>query len=118
MENVRNLLISKGGGYRNIPRQLVEERVEKFVKKTRNTTPKELREPWKGLVLFTVVEYFGWDYEEGAEYLNITPRTAKTRYDEAKYMFSFASMWTRRTYNGGKFVLNLRDYIYYNIYRR
>lgn len=118
MEKFRNSLIVRGGGYRAVPRPQVEERVERFVKKTRNTTVKELREPWRGLVVYTLVQYFGWEIDEAADYVGVCNKTAKNSFDDNKATYNMAALFTKNSYNGSKFIFNLRDYIYYNIYRK
>lgn len=118
MKKYSNLLISKGGGYRYIPRPLVEERVTKFVKKTRACKPDELKEPWRGLVIYTLVEFFEWELSDAAEFLKVSNKTTGRRVSEAREIYGFTSLLTKNTYNGSKFIYDLRDYIYYNIYRK
>ncbi len=117
MKNYTNYLISNGG-YREIPAADVKDRVERYVKRTRYTTPQELSEPWKGLVMFTLVEYCEWDLWDVAEYLQVTERTVKTKFDHAKAMLRMASFTSKIASNGSKFVSDLRYYIYYNIHPR
>lgn len=118
MKNYPNLLISKGGGYRELPRPEVEERVTRFVRKTRACNPQELREPWRGLVMYTLVEYFEWEVNDAADFLGVSIKTCGKRVSEARNMYGLATLLTKNTYNGAEFVINLRDYIYYNIYRK
>lgn len=118
MSNYPNYLKIKGGGYQDIPTADVKNRVERFLKKTRHTTPQQLSEPWKGLVMYTLVEFCEWDLRDVAEYMQVTERTVKTKFDHAKAMFRMASFTSKITSNGSKFVYDLRDYIYYNMYRK
>lgn len=118
MKDCNSLIIRGGGAYRSIPRELVKERTERFLKRTRNCTPQELKEPWKGLVIYTLVQYYGWEFEECAEYLQLHKRTVQKDWGDAKSAFKLAQTFTRFAKNGAAFVSNLRDYIYYNIYRK
>lgn len=118
MKNYRNYLTFRGGGYVDIPAAEVKNRVERFVKKTKACSPQSLKEPWKGLIIYTLVEFFEWEFKDAAEYLDVTVKTAKTKVEEAKRMYSLASLTSKLTSNGSKFVFDLRDYIKYNIYRK
>ena len=114
-----NLLISKGGGgYANIPATLVKERTTKFVKKTRNTTPDKLKEPWKGCVCYTLIQFFGWDFGDVSKFLNYSEKTVRKDFQEARDAYSMTALLSKNSYNGAKFIFDLRDYIYYNMYRR
>lgn len=117
MKNYTNYQISNGG-YREIPAAAVKDRVKRFVLRTRNCSPNELKEPWKGLVAYTLVEYCEWDLWDVAEFLQFSQKTAQRRYDEAKRLFRMASFTSKITSNGSKFVSDLQYYIYYNIHRR
>lgn len=113
-----NLLISKGGGYANISAVLVKERTTKFVKKTKNTTPDNLKEPWKGCVCYTLIQFFGWEFKDVSEFLNYSEKTVRKDFQEARDAYSMTALLTKNSYNGAKFIFDLRDYIYYNMYRR
>ena len=117
MKNYPNYLISNGG-YREIPAADVKDRVKRFVLRTRNCEPQQLKEPWKGLVVYTLVEYCEWDLWDVAEFLKISESTIRRRLSEAQRMFRMASFTSKITSNGSKFVYDLRDYIYYNMYRK
>lgn len=117
MKNYPNYLITSGS-YREIPAADVKDRVERFVRRNKACYPKDLKEPWKGLVIYTLVEYFEWDFKDAADFLEVSVRTAKDKAEEAKRMFRAASFASKISYNGSKFVNDLRDYIYYNISRR
>lgn len=118
MSNYPNFMKFKGESYRDIPPADVKDRVERYIKRTRHTTPQQLSEPWKGLVMYTLVEYCEWDLVDVAEYLQVTERTVKTKFDYAKTMFRMATFTSKITSNGSKFVRDLGYYIYYNIHRR
>lgn len=118
MSNYPNFMKFKGESYRDIPAAVVKDRVERYIKRTRHTTPQQLSEPWKGLVMYTLVEYCEWDLVDVAEYLQVTERTVKTKFDYAKTMFRMATFSSKITSNGSKFVRDLGYYIYYNIHRR
>lgn len=119
MKDYRNFLVSRGGGdYRDIPVAAVKDRVERYIRRTRHTTPQQLHEPWKGLVMYTLVEFCEWDLWDVAEYLQVSERTVKNKFDHAKEMFRMASFTSKITSNGSKFVSDLRYYIYYNIHPR
>lgn len=113
-----NYLKIKGGGFQDMPAAVVKDRVERYVKRTKHTTPQELSEPWKGLVMYTLVEFCEWDLCDVAEYLQVTERTVKTKFDYAKTMFRMANFTSKIASNGSKFVSDLRYYIYYNIHPR
>ena len=113
-----NLLISKGGGYRYIPPALVKERTTKFVKKTRNTTPEKLREPWKGCVCYTLIQFYGWEFKDVSEFLQYSTKTVRKDFQEARDAYSLTAFISKKSANGAKFIYDLRDYIYYNMYRR
>ncbi len=94
------------------------ERAERFIWKTRYTTPQQLREPWKGAVIYTLVQYFGWELKDAAAYVGVSRKTARRDWDEARASYSMAELITKQSYNGALFIYNLRDYIYYNMYRK
>ncbi len=94
------------------------ERTERFVWKTRCTTPQQLREPWKGAVIYTLVQYFGWELKDAAAYMGISRKTARRDWKMARDSYSMAQLVTKQSYYGALFIYNLRDYIYYNVYRK
>ncbi len=116
--NTKNFLTSKEMGYRPVPPADVKDRVTRFVKRTRNTTPQKLKEPWKGCVCYTLIQYFGWEIKDVAEFLEYHRQTAQKDWLEAKKAYQLTAFLSKNTYNGAKFIYDLRDYIYYNIHRR
>jgi hypothetical protein len=113
-----NFLIDKEGGYKNIPPNLVKERTTKFVMKTRNTAPDKLREPWKGCVCYTLIQFYGWDFKDVSEFLKYSTKTVRKDFQAARDAYSLTALLSKNSVNGAKFIYDLRDYIYYNMYRR
>lgn len=77
-----------------------------------------MKEPWRGLVIYTLMEYFEWELNEAADFLKVSTKTTGRRVSEAREIYGINQFLTKNTYNGSKFIIDLRDYIYYNIYRK
>ena len=45
-------------------------------------------------------------------------KTARRDWEEARASYSMAELITKQSYYGALFIYNLRDYIYYNMYRK
>ena len=107
MTKLRNLLSIKGGGYTPVPPDVVVARANLFVVRRNHCSLRNLKSPWREAVAYTLVECHGLEFQQVADALGVTARTAKNYWQTGDFLYN-------ATANVPPFCVALRDYIIYN----